>query len=143
MIYCDASLLVAVLTPERHSGEARRWFVAQGEANFVISNWVDAEIASALAMKVRRGVLTQQERVLVWSEWEDVLATRIPSSEVQVEDFRRAARLVDAGPGLRAGNALHLAIAVRLRCAVATLDHDLAEAARALGLGAPTILATP
>ena len=57
-------------------------------------------------------------------------------------DFDRAASLVDSGArGLRASDALHLAVVLRLDLDLATFDRDLASAARAervhIALGPP------
>ena len=43
-------------------------------------------------------------------------------------------KLVDSGPGLRAGDALHLAVVIRLGCALATFERDLAAASQAEGV---------
>ena len=54
---------------------------------------------------------------------------------VDTVDFRRAAKLCDQWQmGLRAGDALHLAIAERHGLTVCTLDKLMQESALALGL---------
>ena len=142
MLYCDSSLVVPILTPERHGVVARRWLAAQDTSELAVSAWVGTEVASALAMKQRRGVLDSRDRARAWSGWRITFATALKALDIGLADYRRAEQLMDAGErGLRAGDALHLAIAERHRCGMATLDRDLADAARAIGLEAPVIIA--
>lgn len=142
MYYCDTTLVVAVLTPESHSDVAEQWLRQWPPGELAISPWVDTEVASALASKQRQKNLTAVARSGAWLRWTTLVETGCMSVDVQIADYRRAGSLVDAGArGLRAGDALHLAIAERHRCAIATLDRDLADAALAIGLQVPTILA--
>lgn len=134
MIYCDASLLVALTAFERFSAEAEAWFDGNGPGDLACSGWSDVEIASALARKQRSRVLDAGGRAAAASRWRN-LATRLTMLAVEPDDFASAATLVDAGPrGLRSGDALHLAIVMRAGHALATLDRDLADAAEAVGV---------
>jgi predicted nucleic acid-binding protein len=54
--------------------------------------------------------------------------------EVEPADFRSAAALIDGPGGLRAGDALHMALAKRLSANLATLDRRLADAAPVCGV---------
>lgn len=142
MLYCDSSLVVAVLAPELHSVVARRWLDTQQTSGLAVSAWVGTEVASALAMKQRRGVLGSADRARAWSGWQVTFATGLQLLDIGLADYRRAEQLMDAGArGLRASDALHLAIAERHGYGMATFDRDLADAARAIGLAAPVIIA--
>lgn len=141
MMYCDSSLIVTVLAPEQHSEVARRWLGEQEPSGLAISAWVGTEVASALAIKHRARMLSPQERHRAWAGWQGMFAVGLLPLDITSADFRRAEQLVNAATrGLRAGDALHLAIAERHRCALATLDKDLADAALAIGLQVPAIL---
>lgn len=142
MFYCDTSLLVSILVTEAHSAAARNWLGQQDFSALVISEWVSVEIVSALAKKQRMGDLSAVKRARIWAVWTDAFASRTVVADIEARDFRLAGTLVDSGRrGLRAADALHLAICERHGLALATLDRDLADAARAIGLVAPAIVA--
>ena len=132
--YGDASLLVAAIAEEPRSDRVRAFLAEIGGSGLVVSAWVGTEVASALTMKLRQGVLTEAQRDGLLRTWRIVAAaaTRLP---VEWEDFALAETLVNSGRrGLRAGDALHVAIASRAGLALATLDRDMADAADALGI---------
>ncbi len=143
MIYCDASLIVAVLAPERHSAVATRWIEEQRDA-LAISPWVSTEVASALAMKRRRGLMSAPDRTAVLAGWQALVIRSFLVTPITTHHFTMAETLVDSGPrGLRASDALHLAIAVDRGFAMATLDDDLEDAARASGIAVESIRDRP
>lgn len=134
MIYADASFVVAVLAQETYSVLARAFLADRGPTELVVSAWATTEVASALAMKERRRDIDRRERERLAAEWDRLRFMTVPIL-VGDEDFASAATLVDAGPrGLRAGDALHLAIVKRAGLAIATLDRDLADGAEAVGV---------
>ncbi len=134
MIYCDTSLLIPILVPEVNTEAARAWMFSDDRPTCSISDWTLTELASALARKLRNGLLDVGQRRIAegaWLEWQ-ARATRLA---VAPTHFEQAARLVDSEPrGLRSGDALHLAIAIDHGCDLATFDRDLADAARARGI---------
>ena len=134
MIYCDTSLLVAIITTEDHSADARSWFFAAPRSACVISDWTGTEIACAIARKYRGGFIADDDRRVADRAW-SIMTEEMRLVAVERHHFARAAELADAAPrGLRAGDALHLAIALDHGCDLATLDRDLADAARVLGV---------
>lgn len=134
MIYCDTSLLVALVASERFSAEAAIWFDGNRPSDLGYSPWTEVEVASALARKQRSRTFNADGRAAAISRWRR-LARPLTMLAVDPDDFASAATLVDAGPrGLRAGDALHLAIARRAGFALATLDRDLADAAESVGV---------
>lgn len=134
IIYCDTSLIVPTLVPERFSEAAEDWLKRRDLALLAFSGWSDAEVASALAQKERSGAIGADRRAQAATIWVTMSAAmrRVP---IEPFDFADSALLVDAGSrGLRAGDALHLAIVRRAGLGLATLDRDLADAAEASGV---------
>jgi predicted nucleic acid-binding protein len=140
MIYCDTSLLVAVLTSEQMSEAAFAWLSAQNVGQLTVSWWVETEIASAIASKRRARLLDDGQRRLAERFWTDMRSS-FGVAEVTAKHFSAAARLVEAGDGLKAPDALHLAIVEDHGWQIATLDRALARAALAIGVVVPSIVA--
>lgn len=136
-VYADASLLVAAFTHEVESEPARSWLAQLAPGELIFSGWCETEIASALAMKVRRGELTvAQEKVIAQDVLRLLGVSGTAVSIVEVH-FRDAADLIRQSPKpLRGGDALHLSIARSNRATLWTLDKGMARAGEALDLGA-------
>jgi predicted nucleic acid-binding protein len=134
VIYCDTSIIVAALTGEVHSDIAKPWLLAQERRTLVISDWSLTEFANTITRKHRRGDLDDHYRAVAEDAW-NALRTEFTTVTVTRSHFLHAANLADLTPGmLRSGDALHLAITLDHGCDLATLDRDLAAAARALGV---------
>lgn len=112
MIYCDTSLPVAIMLPQGNSGDARRWFGVQPIDQLVANPWTATNVGSALALKRRLGKINDVSHANVVRMARGLLAT-IRSVLVTADHFVAAGeRFVTAPPsGLRADDALHLAIA--------------------------------
>lgn len=135
MIYVDASVLVAAFTPEENSDRALSWMEGQPLGSLCVSGWVETEVSSALARKVRMGALTLQERASILAKWHTMKADSVPVVPLPEKSFETASRLIDRPASrLRAGDALHLAIASLGGHSLATLDVRLAEAALRAGV---------
>lgn len=136
MIYCDTSLLVTALTVEDRSARVQAWLTIQNEGELCISRWVVSEFSSALALKLRRGEMPADERARILSNWHVLRQDHLAMVPVPEDAFDLAARFCDRHEsGLRAGDALHLAVASLGGHTLATLDRALAEAAVAVGVG--------
>ena len=136
MIYCDTSLLVSALTVEGTSVNVQRWLADQEAAALCISGWVVTEFSSAVALKLRRGELTRDDAALALTNWRSLQQNRLITIPVPSDTFGLAARFCDMPtPGLRAGDALHLAVASLGGHSLATLDERMKEAAKAVGVG--------
>lgn len=135
MIYCDTSLLIALLTPEPDSKTARTWLGTQPAGMLVVSPWVDTEIASAVAIKVRTRALSDAYLAAALAGWQHMRSANFQIEPVVDQHFRQAALLAgQPGLKLRAGDALHLAVAADRGFALATLDKAMAAAGRLIGL---------
>ena len=136
MFYCDTSLLVSALTVEADSVKVQRWLAKQEAAALCISGWVVTEFSSAVALKLRRGELTRDDAALALTNWRSLQQNRLITIPVPSDTFGLAARFCDMPtPGLRAGDALHLAVASLGGHSLATLDERMKEAAKAVGVG--------
>lgn len=135
MPYLDTSILVAALTAESETSRMQIWIAAQASDELVISPWVVTEFSAALSIKVRMGHLAVADHALVLSVFARLVSESFVMLPIADGAFRRAAQLADrADTGLRAGDALHLAIADEEKLTLVTLDRRLAEAGRTLGL---------
>lgn len=135
MIYCDTSLLVTALTGEPRTAKVQAWLVDQQEGALCISGWVVSEFSSAIAIKRRRGELSDSERASALSNWQVARAENLTEVAVPEAAFDLAARFCDRHElGLRAGDALHLAVASLGGHSLATLDAVMAGAALEVGV---------
>ena len=137
MLYLDTSLLVSALTHEARTAEIQGWLAAQAADELIISDWVVTEFSSALSMKVRTAQLAPDHRaeaLALFTSLTDASLTVLPVTRLE---FRTAARFADQHEtGLRAGDALHLAVAANHGLRLQSLDRGLVHAATALGVNA-------
>lgn len=139
ILYLDTSVLVAALTSEETTTRTRLWLGNQPPGSLAISEWVRTEVASALSLKLRTGALDLASRAMVLSVLATLLAESLTVLPVAAETFRAAARFVESHElGLRAGDALHLAVCAEFGATLCTLDQRLASAGPPLGI--PTLL---
>lgn len=137
MPYVDTSVLVAALTNEAETARMQCWLGDQAPTSLMISEWVATEFSAALSIKVRTGQIEARHRADVLSAFTRLIADSFETLSISAAQFRIAARFADQYVlGLRAGDALHLAITVDHGATIATLDRRLAEAATALGVSA-------
>lgn len=139
-IYLDTSLLVSALTSEATTPRVNMWLRAQAPGTLLISEWTHTEVASALALKLRTGELTLAKRADAIASFTDLARSSLPTLAVTGEHFEMAAAFAGQHElALRAGDALHLAIARSAGQSLATLDKWMADAALQLGIPVETI----
>jgi uncharacterized protein len=134
-MYIDTSLLVPYYCPETLSGAADR--VLRGDSQPAISDLVEVEFFSALAMKVRtRGMAAADARRVGEEFLGHVHGAMYARIAVQRRHYDVARGWLGrfATP-LRALDALHLAVADAEGLRLATADRSLSRSARRLGLG--------
>ena len=132
-VYLDASIVVALLTRDSLTAKAEK-IVLVDHPTLVVSDFAAAEFASAISRRVRTGHLTAEEASAAFTLLDRWLARRARMVETTAGDVALAAqylRRVDVA--LRTPDALNIAIAVRVGTAIATLDRQMAVAARTLG----------
>jgi uncharacterized protein len=137
MPYVDTSVLVAALTNESETARMQAWLGEQAPGDLTISEWVATEFSAALSIKIRTGRIEARHRAEALAGFTRLKADSFTILPISGAQFRTAARFADQyALGLRAGDALHLAIVSDHGAAIATLDRRLAEAASALGVSA-------
>jgi predicted nucleic acid-binding protein len=135
--YLDTSLLVAALTREAKTARVQRWLGDEPAESLAISDWVVTEFSAALSLKVRSRQITETNRAAAlgtFARWTEESFGLLPVSSLH---FRTAARFADQhASGLRAGDALHIAICADHGAMLCTLDRRLGEAAPDFGVRA-------
>jgi len=127
-VYVDTSVLVAAHTREPHTALAQTWLAEQSGGDLIITTLALVECDSALAIKRRRGELDEAGQIAASADIDAFASRFAPLVTAQESDYQRARELCrQAASGLRAGDALHLAAALRLDAThFATLDQVLA-----------------
>lgn len=135
MLYLDTSLVVSLIAVEPSTSAAQQWLGEQGEEELVISDWVVTEASSALSAIQRVTGMDEQARSRAERNLQALTASVLGNLPVTRQAFRTAATTAArADLGLRAGDALHLAVAAEHAARVATRDARQAEAGNRLGL---------
>lgn len=139
-VYLDTSLLVTALVGEESSHRVQAWLAKRPPRSLAISDWSVAEFASAVSLQVRSGRMAADQRADVLASWAVFREASLITVPVLAEHFHTAATYAEfAELKLRAGDALHLAIAAAHGHSLATLDKLQSEAAVNLGIPVETI----
>ncbi len=140
MIYIDTSALVPAFIREPKSEAVLAWLENSGES-LLVSEWAITEFSSAAAIKVRTGeiaaAMAKQARGRFLDFSQDHCSIAVP----QRAEFRLAAELAgDVNLKLRAGDALHLAIAQASKVqGILCLDETMGAVARKIGLNVVSV----
>lgn len=135
MVYVDTSAIVALLTVEPKTQDVTAWYAGLQEMPYC-ADWLLTEFSSAISIKVRTRQLTEPQAKLVRKEFNLLAAGGLRLIPVSRTAFKQAADMVKPHRfGLRAGDSLHLAVALELGAQyIATLDGTLAKNAERKGL---------
>lgn len=113
--YVDTSVLIAAHTHEPQTALAQNWLMTHQGSDLILSVWTLVECESALAIKFRRGEMDEVDHFDTTRELGEFTAKFSPFAIPKEQDFQKARELCrNALSGLRSGDALHLAIALRL-----------------------------
>ena len=136
MIYVDTSVIVALLTVEAKTPAVMAWYAGLRDAP-VSSDWVLTEFSSAISIKLRTGQLSEANAKRVHKEFDLLVAGGLRLAPISRSAYSHAAKMVKSHQhGLRAGDSLHLAVALELGAShMATMDGTLAKNAKRKGLG--------
>jgi predicted nucleic acid-binding protein len=128
MIYVDTSVFVALCTTELKSDDVAKWYV-NSSAKMISSTWAFTEFSSALSLKVRTSQITEKQIREAWKKFDGLCQNDIELLPIESKVYYSAGILVvNSKSNLRAGDALHLAVAKQLKSkSLATLDKVLAR----------------
>ncbi len=145
MRYFDTSFLVPLILPEATSEPIAGFFEGLPAEDLAISHWTRVEFASMLAREVRMGGLDAAAARAAGSRFETMVEESFAVLLPNRGDFDRARDwLGHFAASLRAGDALHLAIARnRGADAIYSLDKLLIKAGKNLGLPASAGILLP
>jgi predicted nucleic acid-binding protein len=139
MTYFDTSIIVAYYAPERISEKAERRL--RRAKTIVICPLVDAELASAIARKVRdKELSTADGRKIIAKYNSHVHGGVYKVNPLERKHFSIAAELIGqfATP-LRTLDSLHAAVAFDLSAPLVTADKQLFRTCKSLGLTAEIV----
>ena len=132
MVYLDTSVAIALFVPEPTSEAAEAWFASCTD-RLVSLDWLLTEFASAPSIKTRRKEIAKAQATAVWKYFWEFSRSGLQLLPVSRSGFDAAARLArNVASGLRSGDSLHLAMAIKAGAAsMATTDGNLAKNATA------------
>jgi predicted nucleic acid-binding protein len=138
MYYFDTSFLAPLILQEPTSIKVERFMTRLPAGELVISHWTRVEFSSLLAREVRMGSLDRQAARDADAQFETVVRESFVVLLPNADDFSLAkAYLGNYETGLRAGDALHLAVARNHGAkTIYSLDKTLLKAGKLLGVPA-------
>lgn len=143
MLYFDTSFLTPIFRKEATSDSIAQFLQRQTPGELAISHWTRVEFSSLLARDVRMGVMEPRAAIDLDDTFETTIAQSFLVLLPDQEDFDLCKRYLQRfETALRAGDALHLAIANNRGAQIFySLDRKLLRAAKLLGL--PVAAADP
>ncbi|QKK27416.1 type II toxin-antitoxin system VapC family toxin [Rhizobium hidalgonense] len=134
MFYIDTSVLVAAWTIESRTEDAQKWLAEFAAEEMAVSGWTITEFSSAIALKTRNGQIDPADGGKALIMFKELCSTTFELLSISRAYFMDAARMTDQFEiGFRAGDALHLAIAISSDATLITLDKGLAKACGIVG----------
>ena len=145
MRYFDTSFLVPLILPEATSAPIAGFFEDLPADDLAVSHWTRVEFASLLAREVRMGNLDAAAAHEAGSRFETMVEESFVVLLPSRDDFDRARDWLGRfETSLRAGDALHLAIAKNHGAdAIYSLDKLMIAAGRKLGVPASAGILLP
>jgi uncharacterized protein len=136
VIYFDTSFLAPLVLPESTSDKIAAFVRRLPVEELTVSHWTRVEFSSLIARDVRMSVLDAAAGARADARFEAMVDASFAVLLPNADDFGLAKRYLGKfNAGLRAGDALHLAIAGnRQAAAIYSLDKGLLMAGRLLDL---------
>ena len=136
MMYFDTSFLVPLILPERTSDSITAYLRGLDSDRFATSHWTKVEFSSLIARKVRADGMDIKRAAQADAQFEAMVEGSFLVLLPQALDFNLAKQYLSKyDAGLRAGDALHLAIANNNRAGtIYSLDKTFLRAGNILGL---------
>ena len=138
-MYVDTSVIVAMLTDEPKTQACKDWFSGLKQAP-MSGDWLVTEFYSAIALKQRTGQLQAKHIKPILRQFETLLNGGLKLMPIGRDAFIEAGKLTHKNTNTRAGDALHLSVALQCEAkAFVTLDIAQAASAKQLGFDVVTI----
>ena len=136
MHYFDTSFLVPLILPEATSAPIARFFQDLQAEGMAVSHWTRVEFSSLLAREVRMGGLSAEAACEADARFESMVKESFTVILPNSKDFDLAKEYLGRHEtGLRAGDALHLAVTKNHGAeAMFSLDKALLRAGQILGV---------
>ena len=140
MLYLDTSFLVPYFVSENSSEKVEKFLREVKEDELVVSAWSVTEFVSALGLKVRTKQLDKPAASAALAAFREVGERYFNWLVVSPGDFKFASAYLEKWDlGLRAGDALHLAVAKSNGVKkLLTLDERMLKAGKALRIPVST-----
>lgn len=134
-LYADTCILLPLFFRDTSTEAALAWLEAAGDETILITPWTRTEFASAAGIMARRGDISAALHQEGLARFDRLVSARLAVEPIDGADFERARNwIADHRSGLRAGDALHLAVCARLNAKLCTADATLARAATEVGV---------
>jgi uncharacterized protein len=143
MLYFDTSFLTPLLLEEATSKKIEAIFATLATEQLAVSHWTQVEFSSLVAREVRMGGLVEADALVLLSQFSDLVNDSFHVLIPTAADYELAQRYIqNFATKLRAGDALHLAIASNCKARTFfTLDQTLLKAAKLVKVSAQGIKA--
>lgn len=133
MLYLDTAVVLTLFIDETTSTTVEEW-LAKRRQPLAFSDWGLTECASALGIKFRRGEINADQAQNLWQailSFAHEVCEMISCASHHQADAQQWLGRFDLS--LRAGDALHLAMARHAQATLVSYDKNLIEAAQATG----------
>lgn len=138
MLYFDTSFVAPLILAEATSTPIEAFLTNLPTGELCISHWTRVEFASLIAREVRMGGLTESDALQAVAQFDELAAESFQVLAPSPTDYEMAKSYIQHfATKLRAGDALHLAIAHNHGAKTFyTLDEGLLHAAKMLKIHA-------
>ena len=140
MFYLDTSFLVPYFIPEKASRAVEKFLSSIKTEELAISQWTRTEFVSALGIKIRTQRFSEGAARRALAAFDEITGQYFIVIQILESDYLLAAEFLSQWSlGLRAGDALHLALAKNHGAKrIYSLDKSLVKAAGRLRIHAGT-----
>lgn len=140
MIYLDTSFIAPRYIEEATSQKIEQFLLKCEINEIVISYWTYVEFSSLLARRLRMGEINQDHAEQMMAMFEYDMRSSFYVLMPSISDYELASKFLQKPlTGLRAGDALHLAIAHQHKIKLYTLDKLLIKIAPQLNVKVSTL----